>query len=195
MAPCNKEAVFGYLLLGMAFFTAMWAVITFNKFIRFRNRLREAWSGIEVQLKRRHDLIPSLVNCVKEYQKHESELLIALAERRTAAQEAHNLETQNKSEAKLGRGLGRVLALSENYPELLASEKFQSLAKELVETEDTLQYARRYYNGSARDLNNLTQSFPSLIIARLFGFEGTPFFEVSNELERMAPKLNQQFHS
>jgi len=106
-----------YFLVSIGVIVVVWAAMMFNKCIRFRNRLREAWSGIEVQLKRRHDLVPSLVECVKAYQKHESELLSNLAERRTDAQAADTLQKQNSSEAKLSRGIGRVLALSEDYPD------------------------------------------------------------------------------
>lgn len=173
----------------------LWLVFTYNKLVRQKNRLREAWSGIEVQLKRRHDLVPNLVTCVKAYSKHESELLTAVTEHRSAAQNAGaggaSADALGK-ENVLAQDLGRIIMLAEAYPELKADAQFRQLAKELIEIEDDLQYARRYYNGSVRDQNNLVESFPNVLIAGPLGFRGGDFFEVENAGERIAPDLAEQ---
>lgn len=164
----------------------LWSVLTYNRLVRGRNQLREGWSGIEVQLKRRHDLVPALVECVKGYQTHEREVLEAVTQARNTS------PTDAAGEQQFSRDLGRVVALAEAYPELKADSQFLKLMKELVTVEDQLQYARRYYNGSARDLNNTVESFPSNIIARFGGFKSTPFFEVEQASDRLPPDLAKQ---
>jgi len=167
----------------------LWFVLTYNRFVRQSNQLREAWSGIEVQLKRRHDLVPNLVKCVKAYQKHESELLEAVTKHRSLAQSATAAGEASGAEDVLGRDIGKILMLAEAYPELKADQQFRELGKELIEIEDDLQYARRYYNGTARDQNNLVESFPSNVIAGMFKFRLADFFEVGSVTERLAPDV------
>ncbi len=173
--------------LGIA--VLIWFVWTFNRFVRGRNRLREGWSGIEVQLKRRWDLVPNLVKCVDAYQKHERELLENVVRHRSEASAARDVREANGAETKLSRDLGSIFLLVEAYPELKADQNFRGLHETLVEIEDALQYARRYYNGCARDLNNLAEGFPSMIVARLFGFRAGDYFEIENATERMAPSV------
>jgi len=173
------------------------AVILYNRLITRRNGLREAWSGIEVQLKRRHDLIPALIEIVKSYSKHEQELLENVTRQRSEArkyiQQARpsRLQETQSAENSLTKGISQLIAISEAYPEIRAYDQYKKLAEKLVEVEDQLQYARRYYNGSARDLNNAIETFPSNIISKLFRFRKADYFEVSTASERNAPNLDQ----
>ena len=181
----------GYFV-GFLVFLAMDLVIfiwIYNRLVRLRNRVREAWSGVEVQLKRRHDLIPALVNIVKGYASHEQEVLKEVAEERAAAVNAGDAEAAKHSEEQLAIGMGKLVAVIEDYPDLKADQNYRDLVTELVETEDELQYARRYYNGATRDLNNAVESFPSNVVASFFKFQRSVFFEVSSGVERMAPKV------
>lgn len=168
---------------------AIWALLAYNRLVRSRNQLREGWSGIEVQLKRRHDLVPALVECVKGYQTHERDALEAITKARSAR------PSDSAEEQQFSRDLGRVVALAEAYPDLKADRQFLKLMKELVSVEDQLQYARRYYNGSARDLNNLVESFPSNLVARFGGFSSTSFYEVEQASDRLPPDLAQQLRN
>jgi LemA protein len=170
----------------------VWAVMIYNRLVRARNQLREAWSGIEVQLKRRHDLVPSLVECVKGYQTHERGLLEELVRDRGAALAATDAASASGPESRLGRDLVRVIALTEDYPQLRADSQFLRLMRELVNVEEQLQFARRYYNGSARDMNNTVESFPSNLVARSGGFRTAAFFEVEQASERLPPDLARQ---
>ena len=178
------------MCLGIAVVVFVAAVILiYNKLVKARNQMREGWSGIEVQLKRRHDLVPALVGCVKGYQPHEKGLLEAVIRERTEAQAARGAGDAGAAEKVRGRDLGKVVALAEAYPELKVDELFQELMGDLVEVEDQIQYARRYYNGSVRDLNNAIESFPSNLVAGRFGFEVGDFFEVETASERLPPDL------
>lgn len=165
----------------------------FNRLVSRRNGLREAWSGIEVQLKRRHDLVPQLVSVVKGYAGFEKEALESVMEARSAAGNAlsDGAKSTQTTEHALVNDMGRLFALVEAYPDLKADRQFAKLADNLVEIEDDLQYARRYYNGCARDLNNLVESVPSNLVARGFGFEMCDFFEVENASERLAPSVER----
>lgn len=167
----------------------LWVVLTYNRLIRMRNQVAEAWAGIDVQLLRRCDLIPNLVKTVKGYQRHEAETLEQIAARRT---EHMGPVQRSQQENELSVALGRLFALAEAYPELKASEGFQQLHQSLVDIENDLQYARRYYNGSVRDNNNLVEGFPSLLVARLFAFKVEEFFEIELASQRLAPEINMQ---
>lgn len=182
-------AVLG-LLVVLPLLIIIWVMITYNRLVRGRNQLREGWSGIEVQLKRRHDLVPALVECVKGYQTHEREALEAIV--RARSKPSFDAAADSSEEQRFGRDLGQVIALAEAYPDLKADRQFLKLMKELVSVEDQLQYARRYYNGSARDLNNRVESFPSNLVARLAGFSTIPYFEVEWASDRLAPDLARQ---
>jgi len=165
-----------------------WAVWTYNRFIRLRNQVAEAWAGIDVQLQRRYDLVPNLLETVKGYQRHESGVLERVSRLRSRPELA--VGKRAGEESGLSRSLGRLFALAEDYPELKASEGFRQLHRSLVEIEEQLQFARRYYNGSVRDNNNLAEGFPSLLVARLFGFRSAEFFEVELASQRQAPAVD-----
>jgi len=169
---------------------AGWGIWIYNRLVRQRNLLAEAWSGIDVQLKRRHELVPRLVACVQGYRDHERTVLENVTHARQDAQAARNPRDAGTAEAGLSQQLRQLVAVAEAYPELKADANFRQLFAQLVETEDQLQYARRYYNGSARDLNNLIESFPSLLVARVFGFAVAEFFTVESAVERAAPAVS-----
>lgn len=166
----------------------------FNRLVRQGNSLREAWSGIEVQLKHRHDLIPGLVEVVKGFRDHEKDLLVAVTQSRKEAKKVDHAEVgrTGKAEDGLSESVARLMLLAEQYPEIKADEQFAALSENLVEVENQLQYARRYYNGCARDMNNLVETFPGSMVARLSGRDTVDFFEVSSVTERLAPDLKKQ---
>ena len=149
----------------------------FNRLVRDRNQVAAAWSDIDVQLQKRHDLIPPLVEIVRGYAKHESELLERVAEERSQSRNTHGVESKGEIERALGQDVGRLIALAEAYPDLKASRNFSQLSTELVKVEDHLQYARRFYNGSVRQFNDRIQVFPHLLVARSFGFREAEFFD------------------
>jgi len=177
-----------YALLTGSLLVLAWVVWTYNRMVRNRNRVDEAWAGIDVQLQRRYDLVPNLVKTVKGYMQHESRVL----ERVTALRGNPDMQLPERSEQESGlsRSLGKLFALAEDYPELKASEGFQQLHESLVRIEEHLQFARRYYNGSVRDNNNLVESFPSMLVARPFGFTGASFFEIELASQRSAPAID-----
>jgi len=165
-------------------------IALYNRLIRGRNRVDTAWSDIDVQLQRRHDLIPRLVTAVDQYAKYERATLEAVTELRAEAMRVADIDARGKAEEKLSEGIGRIIALSENYPDLKANENFLSLQGELVETEDYLQFARRYYNDSVRDYNTMTETVPSNVIAGTFNFEERPFFQKSSDEAANVPLVN-----
>ena len=160
---------------------AVVGVILFNRLIRSRNRVSTAWSDIDVQLQRRHDLVPRLVTAVDQYARYEKATLTAVTELRTEAMRQADVRARGKVEEKLGAGIERLLALAESYPDLKANENFLSLQNELVETENYLQFARRYYNGSVRDYNTMRETVPSNIVANIFRFKPRDFFQKSSD--------------
>jgi LemA protein len=176
-----------WLILLILILLTAWAVWTYNRCIRLRNQVAEAWAGIDVQLQRRYDLVPSLVATVKGYMRHESGVLERVAHLRGHPE--LQVGQRADEESGLSRSIGRLFALAEDYPELKASEGFRQLHASLVEIEEQLQYARRYYNGSVRDNNNLMEGFPSLLIARLFRFPLAEFFEIELASQRAAPRV------
>src|SRR3989339_820094 len=156
----------------------IWGVYVFNKFISLRNRAEEAWADIEVQLKRRYDLIPNLVNTVKGYASHESVTFEKVTEARTKAMSAQTPAEHGMAENMLTGALKSIFALSEAYPDLKANQNFLELQRQLADTEDKIQAARRFYNGNMRDLNIKIDSFPSNLIAGSFGFTKQEFFDI-----------------
>jgi LemA protein len=160
---------------------AVVGVVIYNRLIRSRNRVDAAWSDIDVQLQRRHDLIPRLVRAVDHYASYERATLEAVTELRAEAMQQAEVGARGEIEEKLSAGIERLLALAENYPDLKANENFLNLQNQLVETENYLQFARRYYNGSVRDYNTMTESVPSNIVAALFGFRQRDFFQKSSD--------------
>ena len=169
-----------YILLAVAVILGLWAVMTYNKGVSLRNQAEESWSGISVQLKRRYDLIPNIVNTVKGYAQHEQETLEKVINLRNQAQAVPNSDhaAQAQAEQALGAGIRGIFALAENYPELKANENFRELQRSLADIEDNIQNARRYYNAVVRDNNNYVESFPSMVIAQMGGFTTYPFFEI-----------------
>ncbi len=156
-------------------------IAIYNRLIRSRNRVTTAWSDIDVQLQRRHDLIPRLVTAVDQYAQYEKATLEAVTNLRAEAMQTANVRAKGRIEEKLSSGLERIIALAENYPDLKANENFLKLQSELVETENYLQFARRYYNGSVRHFNTMTETVPSNIIATWFSFEQKDFFQKSSD--------------
>jgi len=158
---------------------AIAGVIVYNRFVRYRNRVETAWSDIDVQLQRRHDLIPRLVTAVDQYAKYERATLEAVTRLRAEAMQAAEagIDERGEAEEKLTAGVLKLLAVAEHYPDLEASRNFRELTDELVRTENFLQFARRYYNGAVRDYNTFVESFPSNVVAGLFGFRLRSFFQ------------------
>ena len=175
-------------LLAILLFSLAWGVWTYNRLVRSRNQVNEAWAGIDVQLQRRHELVPNLVATVKGYMQHESGVLERVTRLRTNS--TMNREERASQESGLSRSIGRLFAVAEDYPDLKASAGFQQLHASLVEIEEHLQFARRYYNGSVRDNNNLVEGFPSLIVSRMFGFIKAEFFEIELASQRTAPHID-----
>ena len=167
------------ILLIIVAVAVLWGVFAYNQFVRFVNRTKEAWADIDVQLKRRYDLIPNLVNTVKGYAKHEQDTFAKVTEMRTKAMSAEGAVEQGKAENMLTGALKTLFAVSENYPDLKANENFLELQRELSDTENKIQAARRFYNGNVRDLATALESFPQNIIGNMFKFEKQDFFELS----------------
>lgn len=155
----------------------LWAVLIYNGLIRLKNRMDEAWSDIDVQLKRRHDLIPNLVNTVKGYAAHERELFEKVTEARTAAMGAQTPQDKEKAENMLSGTLKSLFAVAENYPDLKANQNFLELQRELTDTEDKIQASRRFYNGNVRDFNTKIEVFPTNIFAGMLHFTKRDFFQ------------------
>ena len=152
-------------------------VAMFNKLVRLRNRAENAWAQVDVQLRKRYDLIPNLVETVKGYAAHEQSTFEQVTQARTAAQQAQGVQQQAEAENVLTQALGRLFAVSEAYPQLRASENFLKLQQELADIEDKLAAARRYYNQTVYRFNSVQQTFPSVLVARPFGFHERQFFE------------------
>jgi len=174
------------ILIVLAVFV-VYGIFSYNKFVTLINRAKEAWSDIDVQLKRRYDLIPNLVNTVKGYASHESDAFENVTKARAAAMGAQNIVDKGKSENMLASALKTVFAVAEDYPELKANQNFLSLQSELSDTENKIQAARRFYNGNVRDLNIAVDSFPSNLIAKLFHFVKMELFTL-DESEAAAKK-------
>jgi len=165
------------ILIGVLSAIAVAGVVLYNRLIRARNRVDTAWSDIDVQLQRRYDLIPQLVKAVDQYAKYERATLEAITQLRAEAKRVNDVEQRGQVEEKLSVGLHRLIAVAESYPDLKANENFLKLQNELVETENYLQFARRYYNGSVRDYNTMTETVPSNFVADWFRFEPKGFFQ------------------
>lgn len=162
----------------------------YNRLIRGRNRVSTAWSDIDVQLQRRHDLVPRLVTAVDQYAKYEKATLEAVTAMRAEAMQTADIAAKGQLEEKLKDGLDRIIALAESYPDLKANQNFLNLQNELVDTENYLQFARRYYNGSVRDYNTMTETVPSNIIAGWFSFGPRDFFQKSSDEAANVPLVD-----
>ena len=167
------------IFIGLVILLVLWAIFAYNRFVSFVNRAKEAWADIDVQLKRRYDLIPNLVETVKGYAKHESSAFENVTKARAAAMgTGGNLAEKSQAENVLSGALKSIFAIAEAYPDLKANENFLELQRELSDTENKIQAARRFYNGNVRDLNTLVEVFPGNIIAGLFHFSKMEFFEL-----------------
>lgn len=180
-----------YVFLGVIVLIAVYVIFVYNGLVRARQVAEEAWSGIDVQLKRRADLIPNLIETVKGYAGHEKSTLEEVVRLRNQAQAvpAGDVAARGAAEGLLGQALGRVMALAEAYPDLKANQNFAELQTSLETMEGELQMARRYYNGAARDLNVKVETFPNNLVAGPFGFSKKPYFEVTNEADRAVPTV------
>jgi LemA protein len=181
-----------WVVLGIIGLLLVFFIFTFNGLVRLRNQVKNAWAQIDVQLKRRHDLIPNLVETVKGYMKFERETLEAVTKARSVAQQAvgQGVGAQAKAEGELSSALTRLLAVVERYPDLKANQNFLALQEELTSTENKISFSRQFYNDSVLNYNNKTQMFPSNVVAGVTGFKQGEFFEVKAEAERAAPKVS-----
>ena len=179
------------IIIAVIIVLALILVGIYNGMVRARNRVDEAWSGIDVQLKRRHDLIPNLVETVKGYAAHENEVFEAVTQARAAAMGGADARRSRRRPRACSTGaLGRLFAVAEAYPELRATENFQQLQAELTNTEDQIAGARRIYNGNVQDYNTRIQTFPGVVFAGLFGFTKREFFELEAEADREVPNVS-----
>lgn len=178
------------VLAVIAVVLALWVIGIYNGLVALRNAVKNAWSQIDVQLKRRHDLIPNLIETAKGYMTHERQTLEAVTQARNLASQANGVAAQGKAEAGLTQSLSGFFATAEQYPELKANQNFLALQEELASTENKIGFARQAYNDSAMQLNNKIEMFPSNIIAGMFSFKAAEFFEIENAAERAVPKVS-----
>jgi LemA protein len=188
MRACIREEGMTATVALAGLVVLIWAIVAYNRLVRLRNQVRTAWADIDVQLTRRHDLVPQLVAAVKGYASHERAVLEAVTTLRSQALGLTSPSRLAEVEASLEQALARVLALKEAYPDLKSNENFAQLQRDLVEVEEHLQYARRFYNGAARDYNDAVQRVPDLAVARTFGFQPSEFYEAA-EAERPAVRV------
>jgi len=167
----------------------LWVIFVYNRLVTLKNRLKEACADIEVQLKRRYNLIPNLVETVKGYAGHESSVFEKVTEARTRAMGAKTLKEKGEAENALSGTLKTLFAVSENYPQLRASENFQKFQDELTDTEDKIQAARRFYNANTRDFNTQIETFPSNFVASIFNFKSAEFFEIEEAAQKEPVKV------
>jgi LemA protein len=184
--------VFALAVVGVVLIILLWVIGIYNGLVQLRNVVKNAWAQIDVQLKRRHDLIPNLVETVKGYMQHERGTFEAVTKARNMASQAResgNVGETAAAEGELTRALGRLFAVVENYPELKANQNFLALQEELTSTENKISFARQFYNDSVMQFNNRTQMFPSNIIAGAFNFKAAEMFELKDAAEREAPRV------
>ncbi len=179
-----------YIIAGVLFVAVLGAIFIYNRLVTLRSRAKEAWSDIDVQLKRRYNLIPNLVGTVKGYAAHERELFEKVTKARTAAMGAGTMKEHSQAENMLSSTLKSLFAVAENYPDLKASANFLELQRELRDTEDKIQAARRFYNGNVRDLNIKIEKFPEKIIASTFAFKKRDFFEIEEPEAKKPVKVD-----
>ncbi len=179
-----------FLIAAAILVPLVWSIATYNRFVGLRQRIRESWADIDLELKRRYDLIPNLINTVRNYAEHERGVLDAVVVARTRAMAGTgNAARQGDEESTLQLALGKVFALSEGYPALRASEQFLALQQGLATTEDRIAAARRFYNANVRDFNAQREMFPSRIIGSWMGLQEAPLFELASEAERVVPRV------
>jgi len=177
------------VVIALVAIVLLYGVSVYNKLVKFRNLVQEAWSSIDVMLKKRYDLIPNLVEMVKGYATHERETLVSVTQARTMAKNAGSVQEKEAAEKNLNQAMMNLFAVAEQYPDLKANTNFQQLQNELSSLESDIEKSRRYYNGTARENNTLVESFPSNIIANMYKFEKAPFFELQNTAEREVPSV------
>jgi LemA protein len=177
------------IVIGILVIIIFWVVGMYNGLVRLRNQVKNGWSQIDVQLKRRHDLIPNLIETAKGYMKHERETLESITNARTHALEASGVTNQAKAEGELNNALSRFMLIVENYPDLKASQNFLSLQEELSSTENKVSFSRQFYNDQVLAFNTKIESVPTNIIAGKFNFKQAEFFEIETPAEREAPKV------
>ena len=182
--------VWAIVVLAVIALAAIALVVLYNRFVRLRNRVDNAWAQIEVQLKRRWDLIPNLVETVKGYAAHERETFENVTQARAAAQQAQTPAESAQAEGLLGQALGRLFAVAEAYPELQADENFRQLQDELAETENRIAVSRQVYNDTVLTYNNAIQTVPGVFFAGFFGFEKREFFDVEDDAQREPPQVS-----
>lgn len=178
------------ILLGLVVLVALWVMTTYNRLVNLRNQVQNGWKQIDVQLKRRHDLIPNLVNTVKGAMEFERDTLTAVMDARSKAMGASGPADAAKKEGELGQVLGRLLAVTENYPQLKSNENVKMLQEELSTTENKLGFARQFYNDIATKLNIARETFPSNLIANQFHFAAAELFQITDEAERAVPGVD-----
>jgi len=178
------------ILLGLVVVFLLYGVTAYNNLVRRKTSVEEGWSGIETQLKRRANLIPNLVETVKGYAAHERGTLEEVTSLRAQTLETQGIAARGQKEGQLSAALGRLFAVAESYPELKANDNFLNLQKDLAETEDQIQMARRYYNGTVRNLNISVDTFPSNLVASAFSFQKAEFFEIENSADRAVPEVS-----
>lgn len=172
------------IILVVIVLVILWLITVYNGLIKLKNRVKEAWSDIDVQLKRRYDLIPNLVETVKGYMKHEEGVLTKVTEARASAMNAQGMEAKGKAENMLSETLKSLFAVAESYPDLKASQNFLQLQDEISDTENKIQASRRFYNGQVRDFNTKIEVFPTNMIAGMLKFKAFDFFEIGDAKER-----------
>ena len=177
------------VVIALVVIVLLYGVSVYNKLVKFKNLVQEAWSSIDVMLKKRYDLIPNLVETVKGYATHERETLDSVTQARTMAKNAGSVQEKEAAEKNLNQAMMNLFAVAEQYPDLKANTNFQQLQNELSSLESDIEKSRRYYNGTARENNTLVESFPSNIIANMYKFEKAPFFELQNTAEREVPSV------
>lgn len=177
------------IVLGIVVVVALWLIGVYNGLVLARNQVKNAWSQIDVQLKRRHDLIPNLVETAKGYVKHERGTLEAITQARSAAMQATGAASAAKAEGALSDALSKFFLVVENYPDLKANQNFLALQEELSSTENKVGFARQFYNDAVLSFNTKTQTFPNNLVAGPFGFQAAEFFQVEAAEERQAPKV------
>jgi LemA protein len=182
-----------YIVIGIVVLLVLWAIVTYNRLIGLRNQTLNGWKQIDVQLKRRHDLIPNLVNTVRGEMEFERDTLTQVVEARAKAVTATGPADAAKKEGELSQALGRLFALAENYPTLKANENVKALQEELTSTENKIGFARQFYNDIATKFNTSQQTFPSNLIASSFGFKPSELFEITAPAEREVPAVDLSF--
>ncbi len=179
-----------YILIGIVVLIILYALVQYNNFVKLNNSVKESFSTMDIYLKKRWDLIPNLVEVVKGYAKHEKDTFSEITELRTRSYDNMSIDKKIDINEQLTNSLSRIMAISENYPELKASENFNQLSKELTKIEDEIANSRKYYNGTVRMLNNKVQMFPSNLIASIFGFKEYKMFEINeNEKDNVKVQL------